>query len=320
MNVLVTGGAGFVGSHVVEAELANGNEVTSIDKAPPTKLKHLEGAKNFKHIMGDVLSKDLMIPLIKNADLIYHFAAIANVQTYVEDPLKVMEINIDGLKLVLDNSYKNDKKVIFSSTSEVYGKNLKVPWSEDDDRVLGPTTKQRWCYSSSKAIGEHMCFAYNEMGLKVAICRFFNFYGPKLDFLGGGRVLPVFLGRFLKNEPVTVVEPGDQTRCFTYISDGVDGILKVAHTKAAEGEAFNIGSDEEISILELAKKIKIMGKFSSEITMDSAESVYGKGYEDIFRRVPDISKARKILGWIPKVGIDEGLRKTIKWYRDNRGL
>jgi UDP-glucose 4-epimerase len=229
-----------------------------------------------------------------------------------------MNINIEGLKLVLDTAFKYNKKVIFSSTSEIYGKNLKVPWSEDDDRVLGPTSKQRWCYSSSKAVGEHMCFAYRDLGLKVAICRFFNFYGPKLDFLGRGRVLPVFLGQFLKNEPVTVVEPGDQTRCFTYISDGVDGILKVAHAKEAEGQVFNIGTEEETSVLELAKKIKSIGNFSSEIVMVPAEEIYGKGYEDIFRRVPNISKARKVLSWEPKVSIDDGLRKTIRWYKDNK--
>jgi len=316
MRILVTGGGGFVGSYVVEAELERGNEVTAVDISPPTRLSHLEGKNGFDYVRGDVLSKELMKPLIEDSDLVYHFAAIANVQTYVENPLKVMAIGVDALKLVLDIAFKNDKKVVFSSTSEIYGKNLKVPWSEDDDRVLGSTSKHRWCYSSAKAIGEHMCFAYRDLGLKVAICRFFNFYGPKLDFLGRGRVLPVFLGQFLKNEPVTVVEPGDQTRCFTYISDGVDGILKVAHTKNAEGHVFNIGIDEETPILELAKKIKIIGKFSSEIIMVPAEKIYGKGYEDIFRRVPDISKARKMLGWEPKVSLNEGLDKTINYYKN----
>lgn len=318
MKILVTGGGGFVGSHVVEAELESGNEVTAIDIASPSKLSHLEDRNGFNYVKADILAKDVLKPLIEDSDLIYHFAAIANVQTYVEDPLKVMSINIDGLRLVLDIAFRNNKKVVFSSTSEIYGKNLKVPWSEDDDRVLGPTSKQRWCYSSSKAIGEHMCFAYIDLGLRVAICRFFNFYGPKLDFLGRGRVLPVFLGQFLKNEPVTVVEPGDQTRCFTYISDGIDGILKVAHTEEAEGHVFNIGTNEEISVLELAKKIKIIGKFSSEIVMVPAEQIYGKGYEDIFRRVPDISKAKRMLGWEPKIGLDEGLKKTIEWYKKNK--
>lgn len=316
MRILITGGGGFVGSHVAEAELNNGNHVVSIDIAPSSKVSHLLKHKNFTYVQEGILNRELIESLIKNCDIIYHFAAIANVQTYVKNPLQVMNLNIDGLRLILEIALKHDKKVVFSSTSEIYGKNLKVPWSEDDDRVLGPTSKHRWCYSSSKAVGEHICFAYKELGLRMSICRFFNFYGPRLDFLGKGRVISAFLGQFLNNEPVTVVEPGDQTRSFTYITDGVDGILKTAHLKQAEGLVFNIGTDEEISILELAKTIKRLGKFSSEIIMLPAHKVYGEGYEDIFRRVPDITRAKTLLGWKPKVQLEEGLKITIDYYKN----
>lgn len=318
MNILITGGAGFVGSHTAEAELDRGNSVIAMDIAPLDKVSHLMDNKNFKYIQGDVLSKDFMEPLIKKSDIVYHFAAIANVQTYCEHPLKVLNVNIDSLKVVAELCLKYEKKLVFSSSSEVYGKNLKVPWSEGDDRVLGPTTKHRWSYSTSKAVGEHYCFAYKELGLKMVICRFFNFYGRRLDFLGIGRVMPIFLGQFLSNKPVTVVEPGDQTRCFTYISDGIDGVLKAAHTKEAEGHIFNLGTNEEISIIDLAKKMKKVGNFDSEIVIVPIEKVYEKGYDDIFRRIPDIGKAKKILNFSPKVSLDEGLKKTIDWYKQHK--
>lgn len=315
MKIFITGCGGFVGSHLAEAELKNGNSVIGLDIANDEKVRHLYDYRNFKYKVGEMLDEELLEPLIKKSELIYHFGAIANVQTYCADPLKVLEVNIQSTRLVLKLAHKYDKKVVFSSSSEIYGKNLKVPWSEDDDRILGSTEKHRWCYTGSKAIGEHYCFAYAEKGLRVAICRFFNFYGPRLDFIGKGRVITCFLEKFLNNEPVMVVEPGDQTRCFTYISDGIDGILKLAHKKEAVGNAFNIGIDHEVSMLDLAKLMKKIGNFKSEIIMVPATKIYGAGYEDIFRRVPDISKARKILGFKPKVSLEVGLKKTIEWFK-----
>jgi len=316
MNILITGGGGFVGSHVAEAELKKKNKVVALDIADDSKVKHLLNDPNFSYVRKGILEADVLEPLIKESDMIYHFAAIANVQTYVKDPVKVLDINIQGIKIILSLAKKYNKKVVFSSSSEVYGKNLKVPWHEEDDRVLGPTIKHRWCYSISKSVGEHYCFGYAKEGLKVVIVRFFNFYGPRLDFIGKGRVMTCFLEKFLKDEPVTVVEPGDQTRCFTYISDGVDGILKAAHTPEAEGNVFNIGTNKETSMLDLAKIMKKVGNFRSEIMMVHAEKIYGKGYEDIFRRVPDISKAKKILKWEPKVGLEEGLKLTIDSFKN----
>lgn len=315
MKIFITGCGGFVGSHLAEAELKNGNSVIGLDIANDEKVRHLYDYRNFKYKVGEMLDEQILEPLIKKSDLIYHFGAIANVQTYCADPFKVLEVNIQSTRLVLKLAHKYDKKVVFSSSSEIYGKNLKVPWSEDDDRVLGSTEKHRWCYTGSKAIGEHYCFAYAEKGLRVAICRFFNFYGPRLDFIGKGRVITCFLEKFLNDEPVMVVEPGDQTRCFTYISDGIDGILKLAHKKEAVGNAFNIGIDHEVSMLDLAKLMKKIGNFKSKIIMVPATKIYGAGYEDIFRRVPDISKARKILGFKPKVRLEVGLKKTIEWFK-----
>jgi UDP-glucose 4-epimerase len=315
MKIFITGCGGFVGSHLAEAELKNGNTVIGLDIASDDKVRHLYDFRNFKYEIGEILDEQVMDPLVKKSDLIYHFGAIANVQTYCADPLRVLEVNIQSTRLVLQLAFKYDKKVVFSSSSEIYGKNLKVPWAEDDDRILGSTEKHRWCYTGSKAIGEHYCFAYAEKGLEVAICRFFNFYGPRLDFIGKGRVITCFLEKFLNGDPVMVVEPGDQTRCFTYISDGIDGILKLAHKKEAVGNAFNIGNDHEVSMLELAKLMKKIGNFQSEIIMVPATKIYGEGYEDIFRRVPDISKARKILGFKPKISLEVGLKKTIEWFK-----
>lgn len=316
LKVLITGGAGFVGSHLAEAELKMGHKVIAFDIASPEKVKHLLDNENFKYVQGDILDKQLVESLVKEADLVYHFAAIANPQVYVDDPLRVLNIDLGGLQLIIELVHKYNKKFIFSSTSEVYGKNLKVPWREDDDRVLGSTRTPRWSYSTSKALGEHYCFAYAKRGLKMVILRFFNFYGPRLDFLGRGRVMPSFLDKFLKGEPVEVVEPGDQTRCFTYIDDGIEGILKAVYLPQAEGEIFNLGSNKEITILELAELMKKIGNFKSEIIIIPAEKKYGKGYDDIFRRVPDITKAKTILNWQAKTTLEEGLVKTINYFKE----
>ena len=316
-KILITGGGGFIGSYLSEAEIGRGNQVVAFDLNPPTKVSHLLGNKNFKYVQGDILDKSAIEPLIREADLVYHFAAIAHPKVYIQDPLKILNINVGGLQLVIELAHQYHKKFVFSSSSEVYGKNLKVPWHESDDRVLGSSKTSRWVYSTSKAIGEHYCYAYAQKGLKMAMCRFFNFYGPRLDLIGQGRVMTCFLEKFFKGQSVEVVEPGDQTRCFTYIDDGIEGILKVAHLPEAEGEVFNLGTIEEISILELAKLMKRVGNFTSNIVIIPAEKKYGRGYEDTLRRVPDITKAREILKWEPKTKLAEGLEKTINYYKSH---
>lgn len=313
-KILITGCGGFVGSHLAEAELKQGNLVTGID-LNSEKISHINNP-NFSFIQANVLNKNIMKELIAKNDLIYHFAAIANVQDYCDDPIRVLDTNIDSLRIVASLAHLYKKKVVFSSSSEVYGKSMAVPFKESDDSLLGSTQKARWCYSASKIVGEQYLYGYVYRGLKMAICRFFNFYGPRLDLLGHGRVIPCFLEKFLKNEPVEVVEPGDQTRSFTYIDDGIDGIIRVAHMKEAEGQIFNIGTTDEISVLELATLMKSVGQFSSKIIMVSADKIYHAGrHEEIFRRVPNTTKIQKLLGWEPKVNLEDGLKKTIDWFK-----
>ena len=316
MKIFITGGGGFIGSYLAEAELKIGNQVTVLDIAPPDKVAKLMDNPDFKYIQDDMMKKEVMEKLISEHDLFYHFAAIADPQIYCKNPTKVLELDLEGSQMAIKLAHKYKKKIIFSSTSEVFGKNPKVPWKENDDRVLGSTIYPRWSYSSSKAVGEHYCHAYGTRGLKFVILRFFNFYGPRLDFIGKGRVMTCFLEKFLSGEPVEVVEPGDQTRCFTYIDDGIKGIIKAAYAPQAEGTSFNLGLPVETSIIELAELMKKIGNFKSKIIYIPAEKKYGPGYDDIPRRVPNVTKAKKILGWEAATSLEEGLKKTIDYYRN----
>jgi len=312
MNILITGCGGFVGSYLAEVELKRGNTVVGVDIADTVKINHLLNNDNFTYCKHSVLEKPLMKSLIKKCDLLYHFAAIADPVIYCKNPMKVLEVDLEATQLMIKLAYKYEKKIVFSSTSEVFGKNPRVPWNEDSDRVLGSTRMNRWSYSTSKAIGEHYCRAYAMEGLKYTILRFFNFYGPRLDFIGTGRVMTCFLDSFFKGKDIEVVEPGDQTRCFTYIDDGIEGILKASEV---DNDDFNLGSTHEISIFELAKLMKKVGNFKSDIVFIPAEKKYGEGYDDIPRRVPDCSKAERVLGWKPTISLEEGLEKTIKYYK-----
>ena len=317
MKIFITGGGGFVGSHLAEAELNRGNQVTILDISPPTKVKELLDNPNFIYIQGDIMQAEVLEPLIADCDLLYHFAAIADPKVYCERPHDVLRLDLEGTQLAIKLAYKHHKKIVFASTSEVYGKNPKVPWKEEDDRVLGSTTLPRWSYSTSKAIGEHYCHAFGKLGLKYVILRFFNFYGPKLDFIGQGRVMTCFLDNFLMGGWVEVVEPGNQTRCFTYISDGVEGIVRAAHTPEAEGLTFNLGLPVETSMIDLAQIMKKIGGFNNEIIIITCEKKYGKGYDDIFRRVPDVKRAKEILNWEAAVCLEDGLRMTIDYFKNN---
>jgi UDP-glucose 4-epimerase len=313
-KVLITGAGGFVGSHLVKAELARGSEVVGIDIAPSDKVKEFLDNPNFEYVQKDITDISVLDYYISRTEIMYHLAAIADPKLYCTNPSLVLEIDLEVTQKVVKLCQMNDVKLIFSSTSEVYGKNPMVPWKECADRVLGPAATSRWCYSTSKAVGEHYCHAYGMKGLKFVILRFFNFYGPRLDSLGSGRVMTCFLDKFIKGEPVEVVAPGDQTRCFTYIDDGIAGILASAYSLRGCQETFNIGTSDEISMLNLAKEMKRIGNFDSEIKIIPAYQKYGEGYEDIFRRVPDTSNARRLLHWEPKVSLEDGIRKTIHSY------
>ena len=221
MRVLITGGAGFLGSHLTDAFIARGDEVFVLDTGSIAKVRHLLDDPRFHYVHDSVFNLELIDGLVAKVDLIYHLAAVVGVEHYVGDPYETLNVNVNGTQNILKAAYKYNKKVVFSSTSEVYGRNPKVPWKEDDDRVLGATTIDRWCYSTSKAVGEHFCFAYHKLGLPVTVVRYFNIYGPRLDRVDVGRLFTIFMGQLLRGADLTVIGDGKQTRCFTYVTDAV---------------------------------------------------------------------------------------------------
>ena len=314
MNVLVTGGAGFLGSHLCTAFLERGDHVTCLDLSSRRKVEHLMDLPNFRYVHDSVLNSAMVDSLVARADLVYHLAAVVGVEHYVADPYNVLNVNVNGTQEVLQAAYRHEKKVVFSSTSEVYGRNPKVPWSENDDRVLGSTAIDRWCYSTSKAVGEHFCHAFGRMGLQVVIVRYFNAYGPRLDALDQGRVITIFLGQILSGKPITVVGDGSQTRCFTYVDDCIRATMQAGLRPEAVGGIFNIGTDKETTIKELAKTMVKVSGTDTPIHYVTQEEVYGKSYEDIQRRVPDTTRMRQVLGVEPTTSLEEGLRATYDWF------
>lgn len=315
MKVLITGGGGFVGSHLADAFIASGDEVFILDTGSVIKTKHLMGNQRFHYVRDSIFNLEILEGLIGKCDLVYHLAAVVGVEHYVGDPYEVLNVNVNGVQNVLKLAFKHQKKVVFGSTSEVYGRNPKVPWSEDDDRLLGSTRIDRWCYSTSKAVGEHFCFAYGHMGLPITITRYFNVYGPRLDRLDVGRIITIFMGQMLRNEPLTVIGDGMQTRCFTYVDDCIRATVAAGIGPGTDGQVFNIGTNVETTILDLARAMIEAGGSQSTIKFVSQESVYGASYEDIPRRVPDVTRMETILGVRADTPLLEGLRKTIEWFR-----
>jgi UDP-glucose 4-epimerase len=315
VKVLITGGAGFVGSHLAEAFLDRGDEVTVLDLASDLKVRHLRERAGFRMIRESVLKSDILEGVVAWADIVYHLAAVVGVEHYVGDPYQVLTVNINGTQAVLAAAFRFGKKVVFSSTSEIYGRNTAVPFDEDSDRVLGSTRIDRWCYSTSKAAGEHLCFAFARMGLRVVVIRYFNVYGPRLDAMDRGRVVTIFMGQVLRGEPLTVIGDGQQTRTFIYIDDAVRATMAAGLRPEAEGFAINIGTDDEISILKLAElMIKIAGS-SSRVTLVPQETVYDRGYEDIPRRVPSVQRMHQLLRVRAEVPLADGLARTIEWFK-----
>ncbi|HXR36856.1 MAG TPA: GDP-mannose 4,6-dehydratase [Candidatus Binataceae bacterium] len=316
MRVMITGGAGFLGSHLAEAFIARGDEVFVLDTGAIGKVRHLMNKPGFHYIHDSIFNVELLDSLAARVDLIYHLAAVVGVEYYVGDPYQTLNVNVNGTQNVLKAAYKYGKKVVFSSTSEVYGRNPKVPWKEDDDRVLGATTIDRWCYSTSKAVGEHFCFAYHKLGMPVTVVRYFNIYGPRLDKVDVGRLFTIFMGQLLRGADLTVIGDGQQTRCFTYVTDAVAATVAAGLVPGVDGQAINIGVDVETSVLEFAKlMLELYGPTRSQIKFVSQEEVYGNSYEDIPRRVPDNTKMRTLLGVEPKVSLREGTRLAMDWFR-----
>jgi UDP-glucose 4-epimerase len=312
---LITGGGGFVGSHLSDALLARGDEVFILEPGGTSKVRHLVGHPRFRVVRDSVMSLDILDSLIAQVDLVYHLAAVVGVEHYVGDPYEVLNVNVNGTQNVLKVALKYGRKVVFSSTSEVYGRNPKLPWSEDDDRVLGSTRIDRWCYSTSKAVGEHFCLAYHKLGLPVTITRYFNVYGPRLDKIDVGRIITIFMGQLLRGEPLCVIGDGLQTRCFTYVDDAIRATIAAGMREGTDGEIFNVGTAVETSILDLAKLMIEISGSKSTIRFVSKEEVYGKSYEDIQRRVPDVTRMHEQLEVKAGVPLREGLARTIEWFR-----
>ena len=310
MRVAITGASGFVGSHLSESLLLHEHEVVAMDQRPPNR-GDADEQPHFTFYAGDVRDASYVRDGVAGCDLIFHLAAVVGVSKYMSDPFDVLDVNITGTRNVLDAASEAGTRLVLSSTSEVFGKNPKVPWSEDDDRVLGSTTIDRWSYSTSKAACEHLALAvHRQRSLPVTIVRYFNAYGPRqVPNYAASRAIH----RVLNGLPPIVYDSGAQTRCFTYISDIVDGTMAAATTDEAVGEVFNIGSSTETTIKELTEMI--LALTGSDLGWQEFSTIeeYGSGYQDIDRRVPDTSKAAEILGWRATIGLEEGLRRTIEW-------
>ncbi|MGC8945187.1 MAG: NAD-dependent epimerase/dehydratase family protein [Anaerolineae bacterium] len=318
MRILVTGGAGFIGSHLVDALMAQGHEITVLDDLSVGKvanIAHHLGSERFQFMNDSVLNIATLERLVRRADLIFHLAAVVGVQYVVEDPLNTIIVNVRGTENVLEVACKYWVRTVIASSSEVYGKSTTVPLQEDGDRLLGPTTVPRWSYADAKAIDEYFALAYAKKGLPVTVVRYFNAYGPRLDPRGYGSVIARFFTQALRGEPLTVYGDGQQTRCFTYVTDTVQGTILAGTVPEAAGAIFNIGSDQEITIADLARRILALTGSSSEMIFVPYTAAYGPDFEEARRRVPDVRRAREVLGFEAEVPLEEGLRLTLNWFR-----
>src|SRR2546427_1243991 len=314
-KVLVTGGAGFIGSHLCEALLQRGDEVFVLDDLSTGQIEniaHLRSRRAFHFTLGSILDFPLLESLVKKTDLIFHLAAVVGVQKIIEVPVDTIEINVLGSHNVLNLAARYRKPCLLASTSEIYGKSTKHPFTEDDDAVYGPTNKSRWSYACSKAIDEFLALAYcNAQGLPVIIARLFNTTGPRQTGRYG-MVLPRFVDQALRSEPITVFGNGHQTRCFADVSDVVRALLTLMEHPKAIGQVFNIGNPQEISIYQLAKLVKRLADSDSEIRMIPYDEAYQPGFEDMERRVPSIEKIFRLVGYRPRLKLREIISHMIE--------
>ena len=306
MRVLVTGGAGFIGSHLADALIARGDQVVALDNfstGSTANIKHI--TKNFEIIDGDIRNTDLINDTIKDVDLVFHMAAALGVNTILESPLESISTNIAGSEVVLNAAANHKKRILIASTSEIYGKNPKQPLNETDDRVVGSPQKIRWSYSDAKAIEEAMAFSLNqEKGLKVTTARLFNTVGPRQS-ARYGMVVPRFVRSALKNEPISIYGDGTQSRVFCHVHDAIEALLSLVGTDKTINEVYNVGGTGEVTIKELADNVIKETNSQSSIEYIPYEKAYAPGFEDMQRRVPDISKIKKELNWAPKKNLSE---------------
>jgi UDP-glucose 4-epimerase len=318
MKVLITGGAGFIGSHLAEEHLKRGDEVYIIDDLSTGSMENIEHIKDlpsFHYHLDSVTNQRLVAELVDLSDVIYHLAAAVGVKLIVESPVRTIETNIRGTEVVLHHAAKKRKRILIASTSEVYGKRDRVPFREDDDLVMGPTNKGRWSYACSKAIDEFLAIAYwKEKRVPTVIARLFNTVGPRQTGRYG-MVIPNFVNQALTREEITVYGDGSQSRCFTHVSDVAGALMKLIEHPKAVGEVYNIGSDNEVTILQLAERIKSLTESDSPIVFLPYDQAYEEGFEDMARRVPDISKLQALIGYRPTFGLDEILESVIDYRR-----
>ncbi len=319
-RAFITGGMGFIGSHLAEALLKNHYAVTCIDDLSTgsfRNIEHLLAHPEFHFVIETIMNENVMDRLISECEIIFHLAAAVGVKLIVEKPVEVIEKNVLGTEVVFHIANRYRKKVILASTSEIYGKSNDLPFREESDRILGSTTNHRWSYSDSKAIDEFLSLAYHkENKLPVVIVRLFNTIGIRQTGRYG-MVVPTFIQQAVRREPITVYGDGNQSRCFCNVRDVVEGITRLSEHPGAVGQIFNLGCDEEISIRELAEKVKEITKSNSEIVHIPYDLAYEEGFEDMRRRVPDLTKAKKLIGYDPRVTLEQSLLEIYKFAKKN---
>ena len=315
MRALITGGAGFIGSHLADALLARGDSVILLDNLSTGRLEnieHLRQRDDVEFVLGSILNADLVDDVMSRVDVCFHLAAAVGVQLIVDRPLESLATNIRGSEIVFEKAHKHETKVLVTSTSEIYGKNTSDKLGEEDDRILGSPLKSRWSYSEAKAIEEILAYTYwRQKGLPTVIVRLFNTVGPRQTG-HYGMVIPRFVSQAIKGEPITVYGTGAQTRCFCFVGDAVDGILALVDHPEASGRAYNVGGVEEISMEDLARRVIGAASSTSKIRYVPYDEAYEEGFEDMQRRVPDTTRARELVGFTPKVGLDDILRMVVE--------
>jgi UDP-glucose 4-epimerase len=314
MRILITGGAGFIGSHLAEALLSGGHDVFALDDLSTgsiDNIAHLKGRPGFQYTIDTVFNDPLVAEMVDRADVVFHLAAAVGVKLIVEKPVHTIETNVHGTEVILKHAAKKKKLVFIASTSEVYGKSAQVPFREDADLVMGATTRHRWAYACSKALDEFLALAYwKERRQPVIVMRFFNTVGPRQTGQYG-MVVPTFVRQALLGEPITVFGDGTQSRSFTYVGDVVGALLKLMVTPGAIGQVYNVGNTEEVTIRGLAEKIRAKTGSRSEIVLIPYDQAYEAGFEDMPRRVPDLSKIHQAIGYEAKVGLDEIIERVV---------